>query len=106
VPSTFAEAQGWATAFAQSGLFNDVKGAAQCVVKIQAGAELAIPPFASMNGVHIISGKTSLSANLMAAVIKRSKVYNYRTTEHTDKSCTIKFYELSLDRTKWEEVGT
>lgn len=78
----------------KSGYFQDANQAAQAVTKILAGRELGFPPIASMTGVHIIQGRVSLSANLIAAAIKRSKpAYNYRVTELTDKACTIVFYE-------------
>ena len=35
-------------AFAESGMFLDTKSAAQAIVKIQAGQEIGIPPFAAM----------------------------------------------------------
>ena len=48
--------------FAQSGLFADIRGAAQATTKIIAGQELGIPPFAAMNGFHIIKGKAAMGA--------------------------------------------
>ena len=53
-------------AFAESGMFPDIKSAAQAVVKIQAGAEIGIPPFAAMSGIHIIQGKPTIGAGLIA----------------------------------------
>jgi len=79
--------------FVKSGFFSDSKEASQAVVKILAGQELGFAPIASMTGVYIVKGKVSLSANLMAAAIKRSGKYNYRIEEHTDKTCTIRFIE-------------
>lgn len=79
--------------FVQSGFFSDSKQAAQAVVKILAGQELGFGPIASMTGVYIVKGKVSLSANLMAAAIKRSGKYNYRVEDHTDRVCTIRFLE-------------
>ena len=78
----------------KSGYFQDAREASQAIVKVLAGRELGFPAIASMTGVHIIKGRVSLSANLIAAAIKRSKpAYNYRVTELTDKVCTIVFYE-------------
>src|SRR5690349_18072678 len=65
---------------ARTGYFKDVKDAGQAVAKILYGAELGIGPMASMMGVHIIEGKPSPSATLMATLIKRSRRYNYRVT--------------------------
>lgn len=78
---------------AKSGFFADAKEAAQCGVKVLAGLELGFGAIASMVGVHIINGKPSIGANLMAAAVKRSAKYNYRTTRHDNDGCTIVFYE-------------
>lgn len=79
--------------FAESGYFNDARDAAQATVKILAGRELGLPPFASMTGIHIIKGKPTLSANLLAARIKASKKYDYRVAELNDKGCRLIAYE-------------
>ena len=60
------------TLLAQSGFFQDSKGAAQAVTKMMAGAEIGFGPIASMTGINVIQGRVSISANLMAAAIKRS----------------------------------
>lgn len=93
------ETERMASIFAASGFFADTKQAAQCVVKILAGRELGFGPFASMQGIHVIQGKVALSANLMAAAIKRSGKYNFRVTEMTHEAVEIAFYEWG------EEVG-
>ena len=62
----------------KSGFFSDTRDAAQAIVKILAGQELGFGPIASMQGVYIVKGKTSLSANLVGAAIKRSGRYDYR----------------------------
>ena len=82
-----------AQAMVASGYFSDAKDIAQAVVKVMAGAELGLPPFASMTGIHVIKGKPTLGANLIASLIKSSGRYNYRVTEHTDDICKIAFYE-------------
>lgn len=97
---SFADVMSIGKAFAESGMFSDIKSAAQAVVKITAGAEMGIPPFASMSGIHIIQGKPTIGANLMAARVKGSGKYNFKVVEHTDKVCTIDFYEGP------EKIGT
>jgi hypothetical protein len=74
-------------------MFPDIKSAAQAIVKIQAGAELGIAPFAAMSGIHIISGKPTIGAGVMAAMVKASGKYDYRVIEQTDKVCTIDYYQ-------------
>jgi hypothetical protein len=93
VKHTATEIMSIGKAFAESGMFPDIKSAAQAIVKIQAGAELGIAPFAAMSGIHIISGKPTIGAGVMAAMVKASGKYNYRVTEQTDKVCSINFYE-------------
>lgn len=80
-------------AFAESGMFPDIKSAAQAIVKIQAGAELGIGPFQSMSGIHIISGKPTIGAGVMASMVKASGKYNYKVLEANDKLCSIEFFE-------------
>lgn len=79
--------------FAKSGYFRDAKDASQAIVKIMAGAELGIGPMASMAGIHIVEGKPTLSANLLAAAVRRSGRYNYKVLELTAKACRIEFFE-------------
>jgi hypothetical protein len=92
-PVPFAELSQYAKAFAESGLFADTRQAAQAIVKIQAGAEMGFAPFASMTGVHIIQGKVSLGANLMAAAVARSGKYRFKVASHTEQECAIEFFQ-------------
>ena len=82
-----------AKAFAESGMFPDMKSQAMCIVKIQAGQELGIPPFAAMTGIHIIQGKPTVGANLIASRIKASGKYDYKTLHLDDNACSLDFYE-------------
>lgn len=79
--------------FHKSGMFADIKSAQQAVVKIMAGAEMGISPFAAMSGIHIIQGKPTIGAGLMAARVKGFGKYDYKVIEHTDKVCSIEFGE-------------
>ena len=78
---------------ADSGYFTDARDAAQCGVKVLAGLEMGIGAFSSMSGIHVIKGKPSIGAGLMAAAVKRSGKYNYRVTKHTATECIIDFFE-------------
>jgi len=93
VKSSLTEIMSIGKAFAESGMFPDIKTAAQAVVKIQAGAEMGIPPFAAMSGIHIIQGKPTVGAGLMAANVKGSGKYDYRVDQSTEKICSINFYQ-------------
>ena len=86
--------------FYKSGMFADIKSAQQAVVKIMAGAEMGISPFQAMSGIHIIQGKPTIGAGLMASRVKASGKYNYKVTEMTDKICTIDFTEAG------QSIGT
>jgi hypothetical protein len=80
-------------AFAESGMFADTKSAAQAIVKIQAGQEIGIPPFAAMTGIHIIQGKPTIGAGLIASRLKGSGKYDYRVITNDEKLCSIDFYQ-------------
>lgn len=79
--------------FAKSGYFQDARDAAQAVVKMLAGQELGFGPVASMTGIYIVKGRVTLSANLLAAAVKKGGKYNYRVVELSDAACKIDFYE-------------
>lgn len=88
------------TTLAKSGYFTDVKDAAQAVVKVLCGRELGIGDIAAMTGIYIVKGRVTMSANLMASLIKRSGKYNYRVTRMENDGVTIVFYEGK------DEIGT
>lgn len=84
---------------ALSGYF-DAKGnsdmaIAQVCTKILAGREMGYGPFASVQGIHIIQGKPSVSANLMAAAVKASGRYDYRVRNMGDDAVSIEFFEVT-----------
>ena len=87
-------------ALVKSGYFSDVCDVAQALVKIQAGRELGLQPFAATTGIHIIKGKPVLGANLIASIIKNDPRYDYRVSRLDDKGCSIDFYEHG------EKIGT
>lgn len=88
---------------AKSGFFEDSRQEAQAVVKVLAGRELGIGPVAAMTGIHIIKGKPSIGANVMAGVIKASRRYTYRVKALDANACVIEFFERNGD--KWESIG-
>lgn len=90
---TATEAMSIGKAFAESGMFPDIKSAAQAIVKIQAGQEIGIPPFAAMSGIHIIQGKPTIGAGVMASCVKGSGKYDYRVVESTEQVCSIDFFQ-------------
>jgi len=93
-----------AQALAKSGWFKDVKDVGDAIVKMAYGQELGIGPIASMTGIQIVQGKPELSANLMAALIKKSRRYTYRIREHTNEICVIEFFERVGQ--SWDSLGS
>lgn len=100
-------------AFVESGMFPDIKSAAQAVVKIQAGQEIGIAPFAAMTGIHIIQGRPTIGAGLIASKIKGSGKYNFQIKQHDETICSIDFYESgklignsSFDIAEAKKAGT
>lgn len=103
-------------AFAASGYFSDARSQAQAVTKILAGAELGIPPVASMQGFHCIprrkqvDGKwveqieLTMSANLRAAIIHRDPKIELAIIEHSDTVCEVAVAVLFAGQ--WERRGS
>ena len=88
-----AELQTAANAMHASGYFGDVKSQAQAMVKVMAGAEIGLPPFASMSGIHIVNGKPTLGANLIATLVKNDPRYDYRVKRSDNEACVLTWYE-------------
>lgn len=80
-----------------------VQAIAMMATKILAGREMGFGPFASVNGVHIIQGRPSIGANLMASAVKASGRYDYRVRELTSEVCKIEFFQRAGE--KWESIG-
>lgn len=79
--------------FIRSGLFGNQLSEAQAVVKIMAGREIGLEPFAAMQGIDIISGKVVMKPIVMAGKIKASGKYDYRILTETAERCEISFYQ-------------
>ena len=89
----FDKMQSAAMVLAKSGYFTDVKSEAQAIVKVMAGAELGLPPFASMSGIYIIQGKPVIGANVMATLVKNDRRYDYHVRVCDNKICTLEWFE-------------
>ena len=88
------DAMSIAETFFQSGMFLDIKSSSQAMVKIMAGQEFGIPPFAAMSGIHLIQGKPTIGAGLMAQRVKKSGKYTYNVLQLTDLICELEFIQL------------
>lgn len=91
---TTQDALSIAETFFQSGMFTDIKSSSQAMVKIMAGQEFGIPPFAAMSGIHLIQGKPTIGAGLMAQRVKKSGKYSYNVLQLTDNVCELEFIQL------------
>jgi hypothetical protein len=89
-----------ASHLAKSGYFSDAKSESQAIVKVLFGQEIGISPIASMTGIHVIEGKPSIGAGIMAAAIKKSKKYDFRIIVSNDFDCQLEFFE------EGQSVGT
>ncbi len=105
LPRELAEIQSYAAVFIKSGMFPDTKSVSQGIVKIMAGKEIGLPPFASMRGINLIQGQPQLSATIIGTLIKKSQKYDYRVRNWTTKGCTIDFYQLNGKREKVGETS-
>lgn len=90
---TISDAETAAKHLSRSGFFKDAASESQAVVKVLAGQELGLGPFAAMTGIHIIKGKPALGANLIATLIKNDPRYDYRLKEMSNERVVIEFFE-------------
>jgi hypothetical protein len=79
--------------FVESGMFTDAKSVAQAFVKIQAGQEIGLAPFAAMSGINVIMGKPTFGAGIIASSVKSSGKYDFKVIEMSDKICSIDYFE-------------
>ena len=88
------ELMGYGKVFAESGVFPDIKSAAQGAVKILAGKEVGLSPMQSINSFYFVSGRLGMMAQTMAALIKKSNKYDYQIKSQNAEGCTITFYKI------------
>ena len=89
--------------FADSGMFPDVKSAAQGAVKILAGKELGFSPMQAINSFYFVNGKLAMLTQAMAALIKKSDKYDYQILSQTSEGCVIAFFKINGEREKLGE---
>lgn len=80
-------------AMAASGAFNDIKTQSQALVKILAGQEMGMGPFAAMSNINIINGSPAVGGHIMAARVKASGKYDYQVVKWEKDICSIDFYQ-------------
>jgi hypothetical protein len=83
-----------------SGFFPDLRSVGQAIAKAQAGREMGLQPYYSLQHLYILPGKPpALDAQCMGMLIKKAG-YDYRVVKSDATICTLKFYGL-----KGEELG-
>lgn len=83
---------------AKSGLYG-VKDPSQAFVIISTGVELGLSPMQSLRGIHCISGKPVLSADLIVALVRNSGLAAFFEVEQADaKGCTYVTRRADSDR--------
>lgn len=92
-----AELQELGKVFYDSGMFPDIRSAAQAIVKIQAGSELGFSPIYSMAKIYIVKGRVMVGAEALGAMVKRSGRYDYRVVKLTDIECELMFTDNGQD---------
>ena len=88
---SFDELARLADACYASGLFEDVKDAAQALVKILKGQELGLPPTAAMAAFDIVRKRLMIKPWAMAALVNSCGYGSYRVAEQTTDHCTLVF---------------
>jgi len=82
-----------AKTFVEAGLFQGIKDISQALVKIQAGQEIGLRPFAAMNGIDVIPGRNGPrcvpSAATLNAVIRASGKYVLAIKQMDHEACEI-----------------
>ena len=98
IAGLLAEPMQLSEVFMQSGMFKDVASKSQACVKILAGRELGIAPLEAMSNIFIVGGKVALQSKLIAALIKRSKRYDYAIESLSNTGAVIIFYQIDGDK--------
>jgi len=84
--------------FAESGVFADIKSAAQGYIKTLAGKELGLSPIQALNSFYFVANRLGIVAQTMGALIKKSGKYDYKIENHTDQECVISFFKIKDDK--------
>lgn len=78
----------------ESRLYPNIKTPAQGAVVLAKARSFGVCPTVVAENLFFVGGKPSLSAHLIATLVKRSGRYDYRVVEKTDKHCVIDFFEV------------
>jgi hypothetical protein len=108
---TMDDVSRFSTAVAQSGMYKDMRTAAEAAVKLGIATELGLG-LIGMSTVHIVEGKPTLGYQAMLTLVRRSGRYDYRITHRDDQRCSIEWLDRGdvMGTTEWtiqeaERVG-
>ena len=102
---TFAETMLIAEHFVKAKIFPNLESVSQAVVKIMAGRELGLGPFAAMDSFDLIKGRIAPSGNLLAGLIKASAKYDYEVVRLDAKGCILAFHLKNPDGSPGRRLG-
>lgn len=89
-PTNYDQLERLAERCYKSKLYPGIQSADAALVIMLRGASLGIPPVPSMQGIHYFDGKTTLSSDLIVAVVKKSPLcLLWRVVESTAERCVI-----------------
>ncbi len=100
---SFDEFKDLAKIMAASSFFKDAEEGPKAFAKMLVGRDLGIPITRALCDIQMIQGKPTVSANLIAGLIKRSGKYRYKILKHTNDVCEIECFERVDDI--WESLG-
>jgi hypothetical protein len=86
---------------AKSQFYSDLNGMEKAATIMMQGAELGLQPMAAVRNIHVIKGKPTLSAQLMAALVIKAGHPRIKILSHTETECKVS--ARRRDETDWQE---
>jgi hypothetical protein len=90
-----------ATFVSKSTFAKDINSMEKAITVMMQGMELGLQPMAAVRNIHIINGRPSLSADLMAALVIKHGHPRIQITELTEQKCSAK--ARRREETDWQE---
>lgn len=78
-----------AQAMGASHVFPNIRNTDQALVVLAWCMEMGMPPVSSAGSVHFVKGRPMLGGPLVAAMLRRHPLYDYRVREATEERATI-----------------
>lgn len=78
---------------AKSGYFSNVKNVAEAFTKLRLGRELGVGQVTALRELYLVNNKLAMSSALMAALIQKSGVYDFRVERLDLDGCSIAFFK-------------